>query len=121
MSSRNFYTPCLAIHNFSAYLLGLFLPKNRYVRFHSLPNLHYQKNYVPDYLIFFYGYPVLVIEAKSPAMAATVAITEARLYAHALNDSFPAGTNPISIVCGCNGRELLIGSWDSVNYEKFSC
>src|SRR5438105_14856168 len=33
------------------------------------------KNYVPDYLIFFYGYPVLVIEAKSPAMAATVAMT----------------------------------------------
>jgi hypothetical protein len=32
---------------------------------------------------------------------------------------FPPGTNPVSMVCGCNGGELLVGSWDSVAYDKF--
>jgi hypothetical protein len=79
------------------------------------------KDYVPDYLVFLYGFPVLVIEAKSPQTTSRSAISEARLYAQVLNESFPSGTNPISIVCGCNGREFLIGSWDSVNYKTFSC
>ena len=79
------------------------------------------KDYVPDYLIFFYGFPVLVIEAKSPTILSTVAISEARLYAHLLNDSFPPNTNPVCMVCGCNGRELLVGSADSGQYTKFSC
>src|SRR5215469_14503208 len=47
------------------------------------------RDYVPDYLVFFYGFPILVIEAKSPTIPATVAIAEARFYCHALNDSFP--------------------------------
>ena len=79
------------------------------------------KDYVPDYVIFISGFPVLVIEAKSPHILAGIAISEARMYAQALNESFPSGTNPVSIVAGCNGRELRIGSWDTINSSKFSC
>ncbi|SRR5260370_19656296 len=79
------------------------------------------KDYIPDYVIFLYGFPVLVIEAKSPDTSARLAISEARLYAQALNESFPSGTNPVSMVSGCNGRELSVGSWDSIKHSKFSC
>jgi hypothetical protein len=37
------------------------------------------KDYVPDYLVFSHGFPILVIEAKSPHVPETVAISEARL------------------------------------------
>ena len=56
------------------------------------------KNYVPDYVIFFSGFPVCVIEAKSPEDSAERAIAEARLYAQVLNSYFPSGTNPILLV-----------------------
>jgi hypothetical protein len=79
------------------------------------------RGYVPDYVIFFSGYPVCVIEAKSPDVAAGQAISEARLYSQLLNENFPSGKNPVLIAVGCNGRDLLVSSWDSNAAERFSC
>jgi type I site-specific restriction endonuclease len=67
------------------------------------------KNYIPDYLIFFSGFPTCVVEAKAPEIPVEQALQEARLYSQVLNSNFPSGTNPISIVVGCNGRELAVG------------
>ena len=43
------------------------------------------KAYIPDYMIFFQGYPVFVIEAKSIETSVRQAIAEARMYAQVLN------------------------------------
>ena len=63
-------------------------------------------NYVPDYIVFFHGYPVCVVEAKAPDVAVKQAIEEARMYADVLNQHFPTKINPIEVVVGCNGREI---------------
>ena len=78
------------------------------------------KNYVPDYLEFLEGYPVCVIEAKSPDVSAQQAIDEARLYAQLLNQNFPTKINPVAVVVGCNGRELLVGPVDSNECSPFA-
>jgi hypothetical protein len=78
------------------------------------------KNYVPDYLLFFEGFPVCVIEAKGPEIDVEQAISEARLYAQVLNAQFPSGTHPVLMVVGCNGRELAIGAWDTNEHQKFA-
>ena len=75
----------------------------RFVEKSTLP-----KNYVPDYVIFFSGFPVCVLEAKGPDVPVERAIAEARLYAQVLNANFPGGINPITKVVGCNGREIAI-------------
>ena len=79
------------------------------------------KNYVPDYIVFFSGFPACVIEAKGPDVPIEKAVSEARLYAHLLNSQFPAGTNPVGAVIGCNGRVLAVGDWDSNAIEEFPC
>ena len=78
------------------------------------------KNYVPDYLVFLEGYPVCVIEAKSTDVSAQQAIDEARLYAQLLNQNFPTKINPVAVVVGCNGRELLVGPVDSNECSPFA-
>jgi hypothetical protein len=37
------------------------------------------KGYIPDYIVFFNGYPILVVEAKPPEVAIKQAIDEARM------------------------------------------
>lgn len=78
------------------------------------------RNYIPDYAIFFDGYPVCIIEAKAPDVSVKKAISEARLYADTLNKHFPAKINPIEVVVGCNGQELALGPVDSNEAEIFS-
>src|SRR5438045_3125630 len=79
------------------------------------------RGYIPDYVIFFSGFPVCVIEAKSPDVSAEQAISEARLYSQLLNENFPAGKNPVLLAVGCNGRDLLVSHWDSNVPERLSC
>jgi|SRR5579872_6749063 len=79
------------------------------------------RDYVPDYLLTYAGFPVGVVEAKAPDVPALTAISEARLYAQILNAQFPSGTNPVATVIGCNGTELLVGPWDSNEQKKFTC
>ena len=77
------------------------------------------KNYVPDFVLFFLGLPICVIEAKQPEIAIDTALKEARLYGQILNQNFPSGINPVRVVVGCNGREIGIGPVDSNEYQKF--
>jgi hypothetical protein len=78
------------------------------------------RNYIPDYVIFFRGLPVCVVEAKAPDVRVQLAIDEARLYADVLNKQFPPKINPIEIVVGCNGNELLIGPVDANTSSRYS-
>lgn len=78
------------------------------------------KNYVPDFVLFFLGLPICVVEAKQPEISIETAIKEARLYGQILNQNFPSGINPVRIVVGCNGRELAVGPVDSTEFKKFS-
>lgn len=79
------------------------------------------RGYIPDYVIFFSGFPVCVIEAKSPEVPAEQAVAEARLYSQLLNQNFPPGKNPVAMAVGTNGRELLVSHWDSNTAERFPC
>jgi hypothetical protein len=78
------------------------------------------RNYVPDYVVFFHGLPVCVVEAKVPDVPVRKAIEEARLYADTLNKQFPSKVNPIEVVVGCNGRELAVGPVDTNAADIFS-
>ena len=78
------------------------------------------RSYVPDYVVFFHGLPVCVVEAKVPDVPARKAIEEARLYADTLNKQFPSKVNPIEVVVGCNGRELAVGPVDTNAADIFS-
>jgi hypothetical protein len=77
------------------------------------------KNYVPDYLLLFHGYPVAVVEAKSPDVSAEQALAEARTYAQVLNQHFPSRVNPVALVAGCNGKEFFVGPPDSNEFSSF--
>jgi hypothetical protein len=78
------------------------------------------KAYVPDYLMFYRGYPVAVVEAKAPEQSVKLAISEARVYAQILNQHFPTRINPVSVVIGCNGRELAAGAADTNDCTHFA-
>jgi hypothetical protein len=78
------------------------------------------RNYIPDYVVFFHGLPVCIIEAKAPDVPVQQAIAEARLYADALNKQFPTKINPIEVVVGCNGRGIAVGPVDTNDAEVFS-
>lgn len=78
------------------------------------------RGYFPDYIVFFNGYPILVIEAKSPDVAVKQAIDEARLYGQLLNQNFPTKINPVAFVMGCNGREIAISATDTNAHQTFS-
>ena len=71
-----------------------------------------QKYYYPDYLISIRGIPVLVVEAKAPDIELSDGYTEARLYAHEVNASFPHKLNACQFVIACNGKELWVGYSD---------
>lgn len=69
--------------------------------------------YYPDYSIWFYGFPIAIVEAKSPNEDTEEGFREAQLYAHEINKAYPSGVSPVQIVACINGREIRIGSWDS--------
>ena len=70
-------------------------------------------SYVPDYAVWFYGLPTMIVEAKAPDVPAEVGYREASLYARHLNQRFPSGVNPCSCLISTNGKALLFGPWDS--------
>lgn len=71
-----------------------------------------QKLYYPDYLLVTLGYPLLVVEAKSPNESVEEGYREARLYAAELNALYAHKVTPARFVIACNGRELWYGHWD---------
>jgi Type I restriction enzyme R protein N terminus (HSDR_N) len=78
------------------------------------------KGYIPDYIVFFNGHPILVIEAKPPEVAIKQALDEARMYGQVLNQNFPTKINPVAFVMGCNGREIAVGPTDANDQKLFS-
>ena len=71
-----------------------------------------RKTYYPDYVIAIGGYPLAVIEAKAPGIDLSEAFRESRLYANELNALYPAGMNPVLIVCATNANHLWFGTAD---------
>ena len=71
-----------------------------------------KKLYYPDYLVVTLGYPLLVVEAKSPEESVEEGYREARLYAAELNALFQHGVAPAKFVVACNGVELWYGFAD---------
>jgi len=72
-----------------------------------------KKRYAPDHLVYASGYPVLVCEAKKPSVDVRVGFREAQLYAHQINSRYPADINPLKHVMATNGRDIVVGSWNS--------
>lgn len=75
--------------------------------------------YIPDYLVWAQSLPVMVVEVKPPRVAAITAYEEAQQYALALNTHYPTGINPVAIVIGTNGTQLLVGNWDGAPQLRF--
>lgn len=71
------------------------------------------KLYFPDYVVSVAGYPLLVVEAKSPAESAEEGFRQARLYAGELNALFDHDFNPAKFALAANGVELIFGHSDS--------
>ena len=67
----------------------------------------------PDFSVWFRSFPCLIVEAKSPDVAAEVGYHEASLYAAYLNQNYPAGINPAHFLMATNGNDFLCGFWDS--------
>ena len=78
------------------------------------------RNYIPDYIISFFGLPICIIEAKEPDTSIDLAIKEARIYGQTLNQNFPTGINPVRFAVGCNGRQLSVSPVDSIDAVTFS-
>lgn len=71
-----------------------------------------QKLYFPDYLFVMLGFPIVVVEAKSPTESVAEGYRQASLYAHELNGLFPHGVNPTKFIIASNGVELWYGHAD---------
>ena len=69
--------------------------------------------YYPDYTVWMRGFPVLVVEAKSPDVPSETGYREASLYARHLNQSYKTDLNPCRFLIATNGKTLLAGYWDS--------
>jgi Type I restriction enzyme R protein N terminus (HSDR_N) len=81
-----------------------------------------QKLYYPDYLVVTLGYPLLVVEAKSPSESVEEGYREARLYATELNALYQHGIAPAHFVMACNGVDLWYGSADhALPLGKVAC
>jgi len=76
--------------------------------------------YFPDYVVYLAGMPLIVIEAKSPNEKSEVGFREAQLYSLELNKKYPSGFNPVSHVISTNGKEILVGKWDSGEYKRIT-
>ena len=71
-----------------------------------------QKSYFPDYLVVNMGFPLVVVEAKSPGDRLDDGFREARLYATEINALFGHGIAPAQFVIASNGVELWYGYAD---------
>lgn len=69
--------------------------------------------YYPDFSIWEKAIPAMIVEAKSPEVAAEEGYREASLYARHLNQQYKSGINPCHFILSCNGSKLLAGTWDS--------
>ncbi len=69
--------------------------------------------YYPDYTAWYRGFPVLVVEAKSPDLSAELGYREASLYARHLNQAYRTNINPCRFIMSTNGCKLLFGYWDA--------
>lgn len=67
----------------------------------------------PDYSVWLRGFPVLLVEVKTPKVDAAVGYKEAQLYAQSLNNNYPAGLNPTKYLVSTNGVKVLFGFWDA--------
>lgn len=74
--------------------------------------------YIPDFIVYINGLPLIIIEAKAPDKNVDDAIEEASLYALELNKKYSSSINPAQFVIGCNGYEFKFGRWDSADYIK---
>ncbi|MFZ3351722.1 MAG: hypothetical protein WA268_12715 [Xanthobacteraceae bacterium] len=69
--------------------------------------------YIPDYSIWKGGFPLLIIEAKSPEETIDRGLREALMYAAEINKRYPPGINPIGHVLACNGEHFALCPSDS--------
>jgi GTPase SAR1 family protein len=69
--------------------------------------------YIPDYSIQKSGFPLLIIEAKSPDETIQKALREAQMYASEINKRYPPNINPIKYVLASNGEQIALSEWDS--------
>ena len=53
-----------------------------------------RSGYVPDYSIWKSGFPLVIVEAKSPEERIELGLREARLYATEINKRYPSNINP---------------------------
>lgn len=74
-----------------------------------------KKMYFPDYIIANLGFPLVVIETKSPEELIAEGYREARLYASELNALFDHSVQPAKYVVACNGVEIWYGYHDEEN------
>ena len=75
-----------------------------------------QKLYFPDYLVLGLGFPLLIVEAKSPTESVEEGFRQARLYATELNALYPHGIAPAASVVASNGIDLWFGNWEAAKW-----
>jgi type I site-specific restriction endonuclease len=117
---QKFIFPLLTHPSFLAIPAKIILTKKSMGTLSFVEKTTLPRNYIPDYVVFFHGLPVCVVEAKAPDVPVQQAIAEARLYADTLNKQFPTRINPIEVVVGCNGREIAVGPVDTNDADVFS-
>ncbi|MER9203908.1 type I restriction enzyme HsdR N-terminal domain-containing protein [Mesorhizobium sp. M0933] len=69
--------------------------------------------YYPDFSVWIHGFPVVLVEAKTPGILVEQAYREAALYARHLNSKYPAGFNPANFIIASSGDRVLFGKWDA--------
>ncbi|MER9694876.1 type I restriction enzyme HsdR N-terminal domain-containing protein [Mesorhizobium sp. M0179] len=69
--------------------------------------------YYPDFSVWIHGFPILLVEAKTPGVPVEQAYREASLYARHLNSQRPTGLNPASFIVASSGTRVLFGRWDA--------
>lgn len=69
--------------------------------------------YIPDYSIWRNGFPIVIVEAKSPEESIEAAIRESRLYSIEINKRYPPNINPIAYILASNGEQFALTQWDS--------
>jgi hypothetical protein len=69
--------------------------------------------YYPDFSVWVNGFPVLIVDAKTPGTPVEQAYREAQLYARHLNSQRPTGLNPTNFIVASSGTRVLFGRWDA--------
>jgi hypothetical protein len=69
--------------------------------------------YYPDFSVWDESLPLVVVEAKAPAVEAEVGYREACQYALHLNQQYRANLDPCSYVVSTNGQKIIAGFWNA--------